>query len=161
MYVFVCVLGGNKLPDRTRWRFILSQILNGLPRWLSDKELACQCRRWVRSLDWEDPLEKEMVTYSSILAWEIPETENSVILCYDSFIFNIIYTHMHMYMAVYDTSTSEIILLKKIRNIQCHHWRAAVEENTSVCGVRERVNHIPRGCCVLIANLGYSKGLAV
>ena len=27
---------------------------------------------WVRSLDWEDPLEKGMVTYSSILAWRIP-----------------------------------------------------------------------------------------
>ena len=30
---------------------------------------------WVRSLDWEDPLEKEMATHSSILAWEIPWTE--------------------------------------------------------------------------------------
>ena len=30
---------------------------------------------WVRSLDWEDPLEKEMVTHSSILAWRIPWTE--------------------------------------------------------------------------------------
>ena len=27
------------------------------------------------SLDWEDPLEKEMATYSSVLAWEIPPTE--------------------------------------------------------------------------------------
>ena len=26
---------------------------------------------WVRSLGWEDPLEKEMATHSSILAWEI------------------------------------------------------------------------------------------
>ena len=30
---------------------------------------------WVRSLGWEDPLEKEMATYSSILAWKIPWTE--------------------------------------------------------------------------------------
>ena len=30
---------------------------------------------WVRSLGWEDPLEKEMATHSSILAWEIPWTE--------------------------------------------------------------------------------------
>ena len=29
----------------------------------------------VRSLGWEDPLEKEMATHSSILAWEIPCTE--------------------------------------------------------------------------------------
>ena len=30
---------------------------------------------WVRFLVWEDPLEKEMATHSSILAWEIPWTE--------------------------------------------------------------------------------------
>ena len=29
----------------------------------------------VHSLGWEDPLEKEMVTHSSILAWTIPWTE--------------------------------------------------------------------------------------
>ena len=29
----------------------------------------------VRSLGWEDTLEKEMVTHSCILAWEIPWTE--------------------------------------------------------------------------------------
>ena len=30
---------------------------------------------WVQSLGWEDPLEKEMATHSSILDWEIPWTE--------------------------------------------------------------------------------------
>ena len=30
---------------------------------------------WVPSLGWEDPLEKEMATHSSILVWEIPQTE--------------------------------------------------------------------------------------
>ena len=29
---------------------------------------------WVRSLGWGDPLEKEMATHSSILAWRIPWT---------------------------------------------------------------------------------------
>ena len=29
----------------------------------------------VRFLDWEDTLEKEMATHSSILAWKIPQTE--------------------------------------------------------------------------------------
>ena len=29
----------------------------------------------ILSLDWKDPLEEEMVTYSSILAWKIPWTE--------------------------------------------------------------------------------------
>ena len=30
---------------------------------------------WVRSLGWEDTLEYEMATHSSILAWNIPWTE--------------------------------------------------------------------------------------
>ena len=30
---------------------------------------------WVQFLDWKDPLEKETATHSSILAWEIPWTE--------------------------------------------------------------------------------------
>ena len=30
---------------------------------------------WVRSMGWEDPLEEEMATHSSILAWRIPWTE--------------------------------------------------------------------------------------
>ena len=30
---------------------------------------------WVRSLSWEDPLEEEMATHSSLLAWRIPWTE--------------------------------------------------------------------------------------
>ena len=32
---------------------------------------------WIRSLGWEDPLEKEMANYSSILAWRIPWTEGA------------------------------------------------------------------------------------
>ena len=31
---------------------------------------------WVRPLGWEDPLEEEMATHSSILAWKIPCTED-------------------------------------------------------------------------------------
>ena len=41
-----------------------------LPWWFSGKKLACQCR--VSSLGWEDPLEKEIATHSSVLAWQIP-----------------------------------------------------------------------------------------
>ena len=33
---------------------------------------------WVRSLGWEDPLEKGMSTHSSILAWRIPWTVQSM-----------------------------------------------------------------------------------
>jgi len=30
---------------------------------------------WVRSLGWEDPLDQEMAIHPSILAWEVPWTE--------------------------------------------------------------------------------------
>ena len=30
---------------------------------------------WIRSLGWDDPLEKGIATYSSVLAWRIPWTE--------------------------------------------------------------------------------------
>ena len=39
------------------------------------KNLPAMWETWVQSLGWEDPLEKEMATYSSILAWRIPWTE--------------------------------------------------------------------------------------
>ena len=39
------------------------------------KNLPAMQKIWVRSLGWEDPLEKGMAPPSSILAWEIPWTE--------------------------------------------------------------------------------------
>ena len=66
------------------WAYILvykQTLMSGLPRWHSGKKTTCQCRghgrckRQRRSLGCEDPLEKEMATHSSILAWLIPWTE--------------------------------------------------------------------------------------
>ena len=39
------------------------------------KRLPTMWETQVRSLGWEDPLEKEMATHSSTLAWKIPWTE--------------------------------------------------------------------------------------
>ena len=39
------------------------------------KSLPSMRETWVRSLSQEDPLEKEMATHSSILAWKIPWME--------------------------------------------------------------------------------------
>ena len=39
------------------------------------KRLPAMWETWVRSLGWEDPLEKEMATHSGTLAWRIPWTE--------------------------------------------------------------------------------------
>ena len=41
----------------------------------SVKNLPAMQETWVRSLGWEDPLEKEMAIHSNILAWKIPWTE--------------------------------------------------------------------------------------
>ena len=39
------------------------------------KRLPAMWETWVQSLGWADPLEKEMATHSSILAWRIPWIE--------------------------------------------------------------------------------------
>ena len=39
------------------------------------KRLPTMWETWVQSLGWEDLLEKDMATHSSILAWKIPWTE--------------------------------------------------------------------------------------
>ena len=40
------------------------------------KCLPAMRETWVRFLGWEDPLEEEMATHASILAWRIPWTED-------------------------------------------------------------------------------------
>ena len=51
---------------------------SGLPWWLSGKNPLAMREMWVWFLCREDPLEKEMAVQSSILAWEIPWTEEPV-----------------------------------------------------------------------------------
>ena len=41
------------------------------------KNLPAIQETWVKSLGWEDPVEKEMATHFSILAWRIPWTEEA------------------------------------------------------------------------------------
>ena len=65
---FPLVLSKNKIVT-TLYEY------SGLPWWLRGKESACNAETRVRSLSWEDPLEKEMATHSSTLAWKIPWTE--------------------------------------------------------------------------------------
>ena len=47
----------------TQWSSLEAQTVKNLPA-MQDT--------WVQPLGWEDPLEKEMATLSSILAWRIP-----------------------------------------------------------------------------------------
>ena len=41
-----------------------------------ENNLPAMLETLVQSLGWKDPLEKEMATHSSILAWRIPWTED-------------------------------------------------------------------------------------
>ena len=47
----------------------------GFPGGKRLKCLPAMWETWLRSLGWEDPLEKGMATLSSVLAWRIPWTE--------------------------------------------------------------------------------------
>ena len=48
----------------------------GFPGGSVVKNLPAMQEMWVRSLGWQNAQEKEMVTHSSILAWEFPWTED-------------------------------------------------------------------------------------
>ena len=72
--------------DGEAWQAIVHGVTNSQTR-LSDftfraslvaqrlKRLPAMRETWVRSLGWGAPLEKEMATHSSILAWRIPWKE--------------------------------------------------------------------------------------
>ena len=54
------------VPYKKLWTFLLAQMVQNLPATWETQ---------IRSLGWVDPLEKEMATHSSIIAWKIPWTE--------------------------------------------------------------------------------------
>ena len=66
--------------DRGAWWVTVHGVAKrrGLSWWFSGKNnLPAKQKMWVQSLDWEDPLEKEIPNHSSILAWEIPVDRGS------------------------------------------------------------------------------------
>ena len=54
---------------------IANKLLLTVTKTQTVKRLPTMWETQVRSLGWEDPLEKEMATHSSTLAWKIPWTE--------------------------------------------------------------------------------------
>ena len=52
-------------PLQYSWASLVAQLVKNPP---------AMWDTWVRSLDWEDPLEKGIATHSSVLAWIIPQT---------------------------------------------------------------------------------------
>ena len=69
--VFLCVLSEKQnllwtpISTYALWDRVSQTVKNPPTVW----------ETWVRSLDWEDPLEESMATHCSILAWRIPRTE--------------------------------------------------------------------------------------
>ena len=63
IYIYISPLFFNFLPI---WASLVAQTVKCLPAVWETR---------VQSLGWEDPLEKEMATHSSTLAWKIPWTE--------------------------------------------------------------------------------------
>ena len=56
---------GIGYPLQYSWASLVTRLVKNLP---------AMRETWVRSLGWEDPLEKGKATHSSILAWRIPWT---------------------------------------------------------------------------------------
>ena len=54
---------GIGYPLQYSWASLVAQLV---------KKKSAMWETWVRSLGWEDPLEKEKAIHSSILAWRIP-----------------------------------------------------------------------------------------
>ena len=67
LYKLICRINNKKI-----------RLMMGFPGGSdSKKNLPAVEETQVQSLGWEDPLEKEMATLSSILAWRIPWTEET------------------------------------------------------------------------------------
>ena len=56
---------GKGYPLQYSWASLVAQLVKNPP---------AMWETWIRSLGWEDPLEKARATHSSILAWRIPRT---------------------------------------------------------------------------------------
>ena len=60
---------GIGYPLQYSWASLVAQLVKNPP---------AMSETWVRSLGWENPLEKGKTTHSSILAWRIPWTVQSM-----------------------------------------------------------------------------------
>ena len=75
LYALQKLVGARNIKPRKSlnlhqsWSFLVAQLIKNLPT---------MRETWVRSLGWEDPLEKGKATHSSILAWRIPQTAQSM-----------------------------------------------------------------------------------
>ena len=81
-FIFYIVVENVTFDGLSYWWSIIYQFLNfifrvlyvssGLPWAQTVKNSPVMWDTWIQSLGWEDPLEKEQLPHSSILAWRIP-----------------------------------------------------------------------------------------
>ena len=64
----------DRLPTPVFLGFPVAQLVKNLPSGKESGKSPAIQEIWVRSLGWEDPMEKGKATHSSILAWSIPWT---------------------------------------------------------------------------------------
>ena len=65
MWHLVVLSNKKEWTTENMWASLVAQLVKNLP---------AMRETWVRSLSWEDPLEKGKAIHSSILAWRIPQT---------------------------------------------------------------------------------------
>ena len=75
LYIYICTISYSFCPSSPPRTVYFNVLASGLPKGLSRKNLPARQETQGRSLGQEDALEKEMATHPSILAWEIPWTE--------------------------------------------------------------------------------------
>ena len=151
-----CDYDGTELAHITRWRilnifgylfvflvfcwaFLVAQMLKRLP--------AMQ-ETWVQSLGREDPLEEEMATHSSILAWKIPWAGEPGGLqsmgshTTDQLHFSLVYQSRNWHR-IYTRNTFEHLLFWLIvRNAHYNHQRRFQNVNSPFQALEHLIHHV-------------------
>ena len=85
LLVFFCIIAwvlfGSCAPTLWFWFVVTLDFKWASPVAQMVKNLPAMRESHVQSLGWEDPLEKDMATHSSIVAWRIPWTEEHFQVC--------------------------------------------------------------------------------
>ena len=109
IYVYLWLIHVDVWQKTTKFcKAIILQLKNKLIKMLKThtKNLPAMWETWVRSLGWEDPLEKGKATHSSILAWRIPWTTVHVV------------TKSQKWLSDFHTMTKRVIVqISKINSV--------------------------------------------